>query len=116
MGRYDITCYRFIEKILIQSILGTAATAGTGYTFNFDENTKDVDLLNKKTDLYDNQVTRIPMDKVVRDLSSRVGDMKLQDPTDTNCSSDSDNQSIISLSESNSSKSNTSTTSFLLKP
>ncbi|CAH1102179.1 unnamed protein product [Psylliodes chrysocephalus] len=83
---------------------GTAATAGTGYTFNFDENTKDVDLLNKKTDLYDNQITRIPMDKVVRDLSSRVGDMKLQDPTDTNCSSDSDNQSIISLSESNSSK------------
>lgn len=31
--------------------------------------------------------------------------MKLHDPTDTNCSSDSDNQSIVSLSESNSSKS-----------
>lgn len=45
------------------------------------------------------------MDTLVRDINTRVEDMRLHDPTDTNCSSDSDNQSIVSLSESNSSKS-----------
>ncbi|XP_074032371.1 uncharacterized protein isoform X2 [Leptinotarsa decemlineata] len=43
--------------------------------------------------------------EVVRNIGSRVADMKLQDPTDTNCSSsDSDNQSIVSVPESRSSK------------
>ncbi|KAJ8973560.1 hypothetical protein NQ317_009584 [Molorchus minor] len=45
------------------------------------------------------------LNRLMRDISARVEDIKLEDPTDTNCSSDSDNQSIISLSESNSSKS-----------
>lgn len=44
------------------------------------------------------------LDKFVRDLGNRVEDLKIHDPTDTNCSSDTDNQSVISVSESNSSK------------
>lgn len=41
------------------------------------------------------------MKSVVRNISRHLEDMKLQDPTDTNCSSDSDNQSIVSLNEVN---------------
>lgn len=36
---------------------------------------------------------------LVRNISRQVEDIKLQDPTDTNCSSDSDNQSIGSLND-----------------
>lgn len=39
-----------------------------------------------------------------RNISRHMEDMKLQDPTDTNCSSDSDNQSIVSLNEDTSSR------------
>ncbi|CAG9854334.1 unnamed protein product [Phyllotreta striolata] len=74
------------------------AHSPTGYSFNLNDGVAN------KTDLFDEQAGGLPMEKVVRELSSRVEDMKLQDPTDTNCSSDSDNQSIVSLSESNSSK------------
>ncbi|XP_057653370.1 next to BRCA1 gene 1 protein-like [Diorhabda carinulata] len=61
-----------------------------------------------KNDLLDLQSERttstVTMDKVVRDINTRVEYIKLEEPTDTNCSSDSDNHSIISLPDSDCSK------------
>ncbi|KAJ8924658.1 hypothetical protein NQ315_000809 [Exocentrus adspersus] len=75
------------------------------YTFNIEQNpTKEEAKTDALTD-DDEASAKNVLDNLVRDISARVEDIKLQDPSDTNCSSDSDNQSIVSLSESNSSKS-----------
>ncbi|KAJ8953180.1 hypothetical protein NQ318_003216, partial [Aromia moschata] len=73
------------------------------YTFNIEQNRTEEP--EKADDIVEDADAKNVLDRLVRDIGTRVEAMKLQDPTDTNCSSDSDNQSIISVSESNSSKS-----------
>ncbi|XP_018571385.1 uncharacterized protein LOC108911046 isoform X2 [Anoplophora glabripennis] len=75
------------------------------YTFNIEQDVKNDGAKPEETADDDDDTSRSLLKSLVRNISTRMDDMKLQDPTDTNCSSDSDNQSIVSLSESNSSKS-----------
>ncbi|CAH2007744.1 unnamed protein product [Acanthoscelides obtectus] len=73
------------------------------YTFNVNSEYNNIKN-EPEEDVCDIGLDKQTYDKLVRDIGSRVDDIKLQDPTDTNCSSDSDNQSVISLSDSNDSK------------
>ncbi|KAJ8933882.1 hypothetical protein NQ314_013735 [Rhamnusium bicolor] len=74
------------------------------YTFNIEQKYTNED--EKSEEIKDEESSaKNVLDTLVRDISTRVEDMKLHEPTDTNCSSDSDNQSIVSLTESCSSKS-----------
>lgn len=62
--------------------------------------TKDkYDILEKENVESENILPSDNINLVVRNISRQIEDMKLQDPTDTNCSSDSDNQSILSFNE-----------------
>nr|CAH7758211.1 unnamed protein product [Callosobruchus chinensis] len=73
--------------------------------YTFDMNSEYSNLRSEpEADVSDIGSDKHTYDKLVRDISVRVGDIKLQDPTDTNCSSDSDNQSVISLAGSYDSK------------
>lgn len=60
------------------------------------------DHFNKAKDESENNLQNSPnirQGSLVRNISKQLEDLKLQDPTDTNCSSDSDNQSTASLYE-----------------
>lgn len=81
---------------------GTSAAAKA---FDSAINKQSPDIVpENKNDLLDLQSeptnSTLTMDKVVRDINSRAEYIKLEEPTDTNCSSDSDNHSIISLPDS----------------
>ncbi|XP_072396375.1 uncharacterized protein [Diabrotica undecimpunctata] len=98
-----VTCY---ENIWQGTSVASNAFSSSFNQSNQTQDDKTSELLpENKPDLFDfSESSNIYGDKIVRDITSRVEDIKLQDPTDTNCSSDSDNQSIISLPESNDSK------------
>lgn len=89
--------------VCFSSFIDPAANTSHRYTFNIEQNIKHDEV--KPKEIIEDEETKNVIDTLVRDINTRVEDIKLHDPTDTNCSSDSDNQSIVSLSESNSSKS-----------
>nr|CAH7763549.1 unnamed protein product [Callosobruchus chinensis] len=96
---------KFEEDYNLDRVINQSFSRPTLQQYTFDMNSEYSNLRNEpEADVTDIVSDKHTYDKLVRDISVRVGDIKLQDPTDTNCSSDSDNQSAISLSDSKDSK------------